>query len=183
MSKKNDSRQIRKISIDAKGKVKIQFAEIVATETHQIGEEEAEDATIVNEYTVNSQHEPHEDLLNAMKKLRKFALECCEMIFESKALTFYTVSAIKINGDLAMKQSRVIMTVAKEVRRTGKLVKFNTPEVTMYGESEYERASEMSKVVEQVIDEALAYLDGKGASDRQLQLFAFHDKAKMKVAS
>jgi len=181
MSKKNETRQLRKISIDAKGKVKIDFVELSVTKEHETGDEMAEDETVVNEYSVRSPHAPHKDLLDSMKKLRKFALEICEMIFETKALTFYDISAIKINGDVAMKQSRVIFTISKEVRRTGKFVKIVTPETTMYGESEYERAAEMSKLVEVVIQEALMYLDGKGAQDSQMKLFTFKNSL-MKVA-
>lgn len=163
-----EGQQIRKIAIDAKGKVKIDFVEITAGE--EIPDQE-EPNVIVNEYFVKSPRKAHKDLLDSMKKLRKFALEICEMIFETKALTFYDICAIKINGDIALRQSRVILTVSKEVRRTGKEIKFKTPEVTMYGDSEYERASEMAKVIENVIKEAQLYLGGKCADGDQLPLF------------
>jgi len=170
-----EGQQIRKIAIDAKGKVKIDFVEIHLDESEvsQVTKALTDDEPnfIVNEYSVKSPRLAHKDLKDAMKKLRKFALEICEMIFETKALTFYDICAIKINGDIALRQSRVILTVSKEVRRTGKEIKFNTPEVTMYGDSEYERASEMSKVIENVVSEAKLYLGGKCADGDQLPLF------------
>lgn len=165
-------RQIRKIAIDADGNVKIGFVEILtSTEEMEPGQDDAVSKAFTNKYTVESPLKPHKDLLDAMKKLRKHALDICEMIFDTKAVTFYTVSAIDIAGDVLMKQSRVIMTVSKEVRSTGKMIHFRTPQCTMYGESEYSKAEEMSKLIEEVISEAFKYLEGKGESEAQLPLF------------
>ncbi len=65
-----------------------------------------------------------------------------------------------------------MLTLAKEVKRTGKVIKFDTPQVVMYGESEYEKNEEMSHQVENVLSECWQYINGKGESETQLPLFA-----------
>lgn len=170
MSRKNDNqdRQLRSVEITSKGKVKINFVEIIVVEPAE-GEEAS--SSIVNEYGVKSPLKPHKDLLDSMKKLRKYGMEICEENKDSKALAEWTVSKIKIDGDIPLRQSRVRLTMAKEVKRTGKQIKLETPQTTMYGESEYGKAQEMSKLIEAVIDEVNAYLEGKGESEDQLPLF------------
>lgn len=161
------NKQITGISINAKGKVKIDFDAYVAQEPE--GDEEA--GFEINEHSINSPRLAHKDLLDALKKLRKYALETCEMITDSKATTFYTVSEISIDGDMSLRQARVIMTVSKEVRWTGKQIKWKTPQITLYGESEYPNHEALAKQIEVVISEAWEYLDGKSQRGDQLPLF------------
>lgn len=174
-------KQLTKIKIDLTGKVKVtlHFREIVQNQieaSQAQGDEgfEEKDMDILSpQYIVKSPYTPHKDLLDEMKKLRKYALEICEMEqgAKTKELTDYNVSAVKITGDVSLQQSRVVMTVTKEVQRTGKLIEFDCPQVTMYGESEYERAGEMSKLIERVIEEAWQYVGGKYQDEGQLALF------------
>ena len=167
--KQSDSdRQITGIAITAKGKIKITFNEITEIPPVEGAEESTTD---VNEYSIKTKRKPHKDLLDAMKKLRKDALAICEMNFDGKAIGSLNVIGIKITGDIVLRQSRVVMTIAKEVKRTGKQIEWSTPQVTMYGESEYEKAEEMSKLIQALIDETWAYLDGKCEGESQLPLF------------
>lgn len=169
-------KQLTKIKIDltGKNKVTLHFRELVEGLLPGNGEESEEDASIVSpQYIVKSPYAPHPDLLNEMKKLRKFALEICEMEIGSKTkeLSDYNVSAVKISGDVSLKQSRAVLTVTKEVQRTGKVIEFDTPQVTMYGESDFERAAELSDQIERVIDQAWLYVGGKYQEEGQLALF------------
>lgn len=133
---------------------------------------ESETASLINEFQVKGKFKPHKDLTDSMKKLRKFALEICEIEVDSKDLPNWNVSALKIDGDLLMKQSRVTLTLTKKVKRTEKLISFNTPQTTMYGESEYHNAEKMAPVIEDVVEEAWSYLDGtKREQEGQLPLF------------
>lgn len=168
-------KQLRSVSISPDGDVKIKFAEVV---TGEAAEGTDESTVKQNIFTVQSGNKPHKDFTDSMKKLRKFALEVCEMPIpeNSKHLGQYTVSGIKISGDLTMKQSRVVLTIAKTIERTGKVVKIVTPQVTMYGESEYPNADKMTEIIEDAIEEAWSYLNGKYAdeSNGQLPLFERH---------
>lgn len=169
--KQDNDRRISGISINAKGKVSIAFSEVITLPPVE-GEDESE--TSANEYTVRSPNRPHKDFLDAMKKLRKDALAIGELNFDAKSITSMTVSDIKISGDMVMKQSRVQMTLAKEVKRTGKRIKIGPlPQVTMYGEeaSEYDNAEAMTQLIEAVVEEAWLYLGGKCEGEEQLPLF------------
>ena len=116
-------------------------------------------------------NKPHKDLTQSLKALLPFALEIAEMEVGSKKLKDYTVSGMKISGDVFLQKSRVILIMSKLVRRTGKVVTIVTPQVTMYGESEYENAEKMTKQIERVITESWAYIGGKYQEPDQLPLF------------
>lgn len=170
----NMDRQISFISFD-KESVKIGFNEIMPSEKPSVeDEDESElDDVLMNQYTVSSDRKAHKDFLDAMKKLRKFALDLCEMVVDSKLIGDYMVGQVKITGDVLLRQSRVVMRVEKYVKRTDKTIKWATPQVTMYGDGEYGKAEDMSKHIEALIDEAWQYLDGKCGEDTvQLPLFA-----------
>lgn len=169
-AKQSDSdRQITGITITAKGKVKISFVQITEIEPAE-GEEAS--TTSVNEYSITSPNRPHKDFLDALKKLRKDAFAIAELNIDSKAQGAYTISSIRISGDIVLRQSRVVMTLAKEIKSTGKILKIGPlPQITMYGESEYPKAEEMSKLIEAAIEEAWLYLGGKSEGETQLALF------------
>lgn len=162
-------KQIRKIEIsDDLTSVRVEFARVSAQEPPE-GMEES--IVLVDEYKVSSDRKPHQDLINAMKVLRKSALDVCEMKVVDKNIGDFNVTSIKISGDMLLKQSRVELTVSKLVPRTGKYVKWKTPQVTMYGNSEYDKADELTALIEKAVNEALAYLGGKYEHDNQLPLF------------
>lgn len=171
MAKKNQEpdRQISAISISPKGRIHIGFASITIIPPAE-GEEESSVET--DEHGITTMRKPHKDLIDAFKKLRTHALDICEMNISGKNVgSTYNVTGFKIAGDLLLKQSRVIMTVTHNVKRTGKHIKWATPQITMYGESEYEKAEEMSKLIEGVIEEAWLFLGGKAEKESQLPLF------------
>ena len=163
-------KQIRSISISPKGKVTVKI-DVVITHPLQPGQED-NDQTI-RKLQVQSPDEPHSDFTNALKALRKPALELVEVEVERDRLNTYTVSGITIAGDMALHQSRVELTIAHQVKRTGKVVELETGEVTMYGESDYPGMESMTKQIEKVIDEAWEYINGKFATSNQLPLFSF----------
>ena len=168
--------QIKSISIKPDGKVKIAFNELIAIgerpEGNIIESDEDEPNILVNEYSVRSPQLAHKDFLDAMKKLRKHALDICEIVIDAKNLTSFTVSEVRLDGDIALRQARVQFILSKEVKRTDKQIKIGpTPQTTLYGESEYEGAEALAKLVEAVVSEAFAYLEGKGENEAQLPLF------------
>jgi hypothetical protein len=110
--------------------------------------------------------------LDAMKVMRKHAMHIIEMEIPAN-LNQYTVCGFSISGDLVMKQSRITLKMAKEVKRTGKTIAIPGAQVTMYGESEYEKIGELTPLIEKAIKEVEAYLAGKYADEFvQLPLFA-----------
>lgn len=168
--KKSDvDRQIRNFEITSSGKVRIGFVELI----QQDPDENEEDSTVMdNGYSIVSKHKPHKDLLDAMKVMRKHAMNIIEMELPSN-LNQYTVCGFTIAGDLVMKQSRVTLKMAKEVKRTGKVIAIPGAQVSMYAESEYEKMPELTPMVEKAIIEIEAYLAGKYADEIvQLPLFA-----------
>lgn len=187
----NINRQITSISIDKDHAVKIGISEVAPITSSGIiidakskgngTDEDADDidqddeagAFIATGYVIDSQRRAHKDFIDAMKGLRKFALDLCEIDVDSKLIGAYTVCKVKIDGDVDKKQSRAVMTIAKTVKTTDKIVKIGpTRQVTMYGESDYGKAEAMSKAIEACIDEAYEYLGGKAEESDQLPLFS-----------
>jgi hypothetical protein len=168
--KKSDvDRQVRNFEITTSGKVKIGFVELIS----QAPDELEEESTMMdNGYSIISKHKPHKDLLDAMKMLRKPAMNIIEMEIPAN-LNQYTVCGFRITGDLVMKQSRVTLMLAKEVKRTGKTIIIPGAQCVMYGESEYEKMHEVTPLIEKAIAEVEAYIAGKYADEIvQLPLFA-----------
>lgn len=177
MGKTDIEKQLRQVVLSPDGDVKVKFAEVVTGPANELETDMGESTVRSNIFTVESSNRPHKDLVDSMKKLRKFALEICEMdIPAAKQLSNFTVSAIKISGDLTMKQSRVVLTLSKLIERTGKVVKIVGPQTTMYGESEYDKAEQMTPIIEDVVEEVWSYLNGKYAEEveNQLPLFERH---------
>ncbi len=171
---KQPDRQILGIKITPDfNTVKIKLASIVSVDA--AGEEEA-DNHIGNQFVITGKHRPHKDFVDAMKQLRKPGLELLEINTDS--VTDWTCQEISISGDVVMKQSRAVLTLAKRVKRTDKVATIKTPQATMYptkeDEQRYAGAEKMSKQIESCINEAVAYLNGKyETEDGQLALFPF----------
>lgn len=173
---KQPDRQIQSIKITPElDSVKIKLASVISVDGD--GEEDV-DNIIGNQYIITGKHRPHKDFVDAMKKLRKHGLELLEINTEN--FTDWTVQEISISGDLIMRQSRVVLTLAKRIKRTDKVATIKTPQTTMYPEKEdedrYPGAEAMSKLIESAIDEAIAYLNGKYEyDDGQLPLFPWEN--------
>lgn len=183
------TRHMTGIGISTDGEVSIEFTELRPGEvlkgngTEEELEDDEKDAPIGYKYTLGSPRYPHKDFIDAMKKLRKHALAICEMEYgDSKQLAKYEVIKVKIAGDVTLRQSRVVMKVAKLVDRTEKYIKWTTPQVTMYGESKYEDAPDLAKLVEHLILEANAYMNGKSQEEDQLPLFPSKQELMAKSA-
>jgi hypothetical protein len=164
-------KQLSYIEITPKNRVKIHFSKLITRPITDSSESENEVTDIIHK--IDSKIPPHKDLVNEMKSLRKLALEICEMpIPDNKELADYTVSAIKIHGDMALRKSRAVLTLAKTVKRTGKIVHIVSPQVVMYGQSDFHKADEMSQKIEKIEKEVWLYIDeGKSEESYQLPLF------------
>lgn len=163
-------KQLSFVEITDSMRVNIHFSKLI---TKPLTDGDSENETLDIVHKVSSKIRPHKDLVNAMKRLRKIALEICEMPEpESKELQDYTVSAVKIHGDMFLRKSRATLTIAKKVKRTGKIVKIVTPQTVMYGQSDYHQADTMAQMIEEVVKEAWAYIEtGKCDEGDQLPLF------------
>jgi|SRR5690242_4629698 len=174
-------KKLRQFTISPKGEKTIQFIEEVITAGLKVAkdaedEDEDEDATSANRYTIKSENEPHKDLWECMKDLKKHAMDVCEIGIAGKELGSWSVTGIKVAGDVVMKKSRVQLQLSKYVKRTKKTISFWSPQVTMYPdksgtEVEYENVDKLTEVVEALIDEVFAYIAGKYQEDGQLPLF------------
>lgn len=172
MEGKKIDRQIRKIVIT--DRVFIKFA-VLSTQEPDEDDGEEESSTTTDFYVYDSSKVPDELFLDAMKSLRKHALEICEMeIVDKKNYTNWNVSGIDISGDMTMQKSRLVMQVAKKVEATDKIIKFKTPQVTMYGESKYHDAAKLTALVEKVCNLAFAHID-------QMSLFEKNAEPKLQL--
>jgi len=166
-------KQITSIKIsDDLNEVKIGFTNVL---THE-SENEEEGNHIHNSYLVKGKIRPHKDFIEEMKKLRKFALELCEMDVNSKEIGDWNVCGLQIAGDIFLHQSRAVLQLAKKVNRTNKVIKFKTPQVTMFPEADeatrYASAEKLTTQIECCIEEAYNYLNGKYEDEGiQFQLF------------
>lgn len=166
------TRQLRKIKIDSKDNVEITFEETVIIAP--MGNEESS-RECVNLYTVQCQHKPHKDLLEAMLGLRKFGLDICEFTDDTKIRTQFKVTSMVISGSIEMQNSRVMFSLSKWIKSRSKAVNIATPQTMMFGD-EYHDAEKMTKQIEKVIHEVELYLNGKNAEDIQLA-FSFESAA------
>lgn len=151
-------KQLSYIEVTAKNRVKLHFAYLITEPIENTDDVENEMNDIIQK--IDSRIPPPQSLINSMKKLRKIALDICEMpIPESHEISDYTVSAVKIAGDMVLRKSRAVLTIAKTVKRTGKIVHIVTPQVAMYSNSDYPKHEEMSKLIEEVVNEAWVYYE------------------------
>jgi hypothetical protein len=166
-----------KIDDDLNG-VKIGFGHSILMKSESI-EEEAE--TLSTQYQVKAKLRPHKDFVDAMKSLRKHGFEICEMTVDAKEIKQWTVLGFKIAGDMLLHKSRVVLEMGKKVDRTNKIIKFKTPQVNMFPEADEESrfhdAEKLTGLIESVIEEAWAYLNGKFEdTDLQMKLFETNQK-------
>jgi hypothetical protein len=183
MNTEKKHRQITKIKLSKDlNKVIIQFTELEETEFGNGEEDEEGSSVLPHVHTILGRHRPAKDFIDAMKGLRKFALDSNEMTVDSKELPLWTVSTVDIAGDMFLKQSRVVLTLAKMVKRTGKVSEMKLGQITMYPEGDdptaYKDADKLTKAIEVAIVEAWEYLNGKydDADLSQLPLFPTEKK-------
>jgi hypothetical protein len=174
-------KQPRKIKISPElDSVEIHFDVVTSNDS-----EESEDAPAKpHSYKVKSPNRPHKDFVDCMKKLRKHALELCEIAVDSKDINQWGISEVKVDGDYLLQQCRITMTLFKLVKSTGKIIQIKTPQCTLYPQSDdsvkYANADKLQAVFEDLVEEAYSYLSGK--MDEQGQMPLFPGFQLMKVA-
>lgn len=178
-------KQLRSLSITDEF-VKIAFAEADFIAGSSDEAEEADDDKISEHlFTVKSGIRPHKDLTDAMKKLRKLGLEALEInLADAKDLHQWDVVGINIAGSTTMQKSRLIMTLEKNVKATGKGAKIKTGQITMYPDAEdkvkFPYVDKLTPMIEILIDEAFQYLDGK--TDNEGTQYALFPKRELAEA-
>lgn len=159
-------RHLRSVEIADNGLVKIKFLELI----HLPGVDGGPSRVKKNKFTVESEDEPHDNFKNCMTKLRKLGLEEREITVNSKQIGEWGVCQVKIAGDVLMRQSRVKIVLTKITERTTKASKMETGQITMYGDSTFEKHEELAKQVEDLIAEVWQYLNGAYNAEDQLPL-------------
>lgn len=158
-------------------KVKIKFVELEAIAASKDSKTD-DDKAKGHKWGCESTNIPHKDLTDSMKKLRKHGFEILGLDIDSKDLSRWNCSMIKISGDYLLKKARVILQLSVRSKLTGKLSYIETGQVTMYPDAEdavkYHDADKMTVVIEDCIEEAFSYLNGKYGEDEMsdLPLFA-----------
>ncbi len=169
-------KQLRSLAISDE-KVKIKFVELEAIAASKDSKTD-DDKAKGHKWGCESTNIPHKDLTDSMKKLRKHGFEILGLDIDSKDLSRWNCSMIKISGDYLLKKARVILQLSVRSKLTGKLSYIETGQVTMYPDAEdavkYHDADKMTVVIEDCIEEAFSYLNGKYGEDEMsdLPLFA-----------
>lgn len=171
-------KQLRSLAISDEF-VKITFVEgdYIAGSTDA---EEDDDKVSEHLYSVKSAIRPHKDLTAAMKKLRKLGLEALEInLADDKDVHQWDCVGINIAGNVTLQKSRLVMTLEKKVRATGKGAKIKTDQITMYPDAEdkvkFPFVDKLTPLIEEVCDEAFAYLGGK-TDDEGAQYVLFPER-------
>lgn len=152
------------------------------------GEGDGEDERRIPSWTCDSPYMPHKDFINAMKSLRKLALEICEITLDedAKEWTSWGVREIKFSGDYDMKKARVVLMITHHVKATDKVIKFASPQLTLHPKDEdkvkYPHADKLAKAINEIVGHAWDYMNGKYGEDLndnrlQLPLFEFEPVA------
>lgn len=172
MSKPKITRELRKLKI-LDGSVQLTYIE---TE-HVVQGEDVR--TVADECFCNSKHRPHDDLLNAMKALRGFFIEICELGKAKEQAPNFYVSGISLSGMDEDETSQVIITAQKTIKRTGQVIIINSPLTTLSDTKRYADAEALDKVCAKIRDEAFMFkFEGKHAPEPQIELFKPEGKVK-----
>lgn len=170
-------RQLTSLTITADDEVKVRYTGMVVTAGEETNEEGAQDNVKYRKYAVESDDPVHKELADQIKKLKKYALEICEIDPQGDELRNWAVSGINISGDVVLKKSRAVITLAKLVKRTKKIIHLKSPQVTMYPDGDdksaglaYANADKLAEIIEAIIDEVWDYLDGVHNEEGQLAL-------------
>lgn len=147
---------------------------------------EGEDSAVSVRYFESECYErPHADLANAIKSLRRYGLDMLgiELKDEARTIKQWTVTEIKIDGDMVLEQSRLTMKLALKVDSTEKLPTIQTPQHAMWpkeGEGKYHDIAKVTAIVEDIVEEVWSYLfEGKFEAEvnGQFALFPNHREA------
>lgn len=161
---------LKKVKITNDLKVELTFNEKATLNT--VNEEDGSENFVNNEYSVKSKYIPHDDLVESLKMLRKHALAICEISVDSKEIKDYTVNAISIQGTLEEKNARIVITIAKRIKRAKKPVFITAPQTSLFDPVEYPKCEDLVKLVKEVIKEVWLYRGGKHLGEEQLSLFS-----------
>jgi len=164
--------------------VKAKFKETVIRDIPE-GQEGAENIVSVRYFESECTERPHKDLSDAIKKLRRhgMAILGIELHDEARTIKAWTVTQIKISGDMVLEQSRVSMKLALKVESTGKVSEIDVPQVAMYPKEEagkYHDIQKLTVIIEDIVEEVWSYLfEGKfeTGTNGQLALFPNHREA------
>jgi hypothetical protein len=168
-------KQLRSLSITDEH-VKISFVEADYFAGSSDNEEEDNDKISEHHFSVKSGITPHKDLTDSMKKLRRLALDALEInLADAKDYYQWDVTGINIAGNYTEKKSRLVISLAKNVKSTGKAFALKTGQITMYPDAEdkvkFPFADKITPIVEDIIEECWSYLNGKYEEEGQYVLF------------
>jgi hypothetical protein len=164
-------RQLRKLKIED-DKITILFVETVVNESSEPG---GESIISADEFKIKTKRKPHDNLLATMTKLRKPALRSLEIGVDSKSLPNWDVKEINITGDIILRKCRLTITLSKKVDWSGGTKEIDTPEITLYGDSQFDGHEELAKLAEDVFAEVWMFVSG-GYNPNQLALFPMRNQ-------
>lgn len=179
-------KQLRSLLITDK-LVKIAFVEADYIAGSSDNEEDDNDSVREHKHTCASPIQPHKDLTDSMKKLRKLALEALEInLAEAKDAYTFDVIGISIAGNVSMKKSRLKIKLGKNIKLTGKQCPIETGQITMYPDQEekvkFPNADKISPIIEDIIEEVWEYLKGTKTGDEEGRQFALFPERDLQTA-
>jgi len=141
----------------------------ISYQKHIFREENGEEKPIVNDHDIISREQPHDDFVNAMKKLRKHVIDICEL-HGAVNLDDIEVSGVTFSGLDDDETAKVIITCQRRLTNN-KTFTINTPLTTLFDESKYSGAEDLDNKCSEIRTEAFAFLDGKVKENPQLNMF------------
>jgi hypothetical protein len=147
----------------------LSMVEIKFTELRIIEDQTEEDGqrTIPIKRTIEAPLRPASALCDDLKSLRRhgLAIQGIKLEKEATQIKNWTVMRINIAGDMLTKKSRLTMTLAIRSELTGKITPLKVGQVTMYPKDDdkvkYEKAAEMTQLVEKIANGVWGYLNGE----------------------
>lgn len=168
MAKSEKKQFLKRIKITNDLKVELYFTERATTNTV---DDQNNEKFVTNEYSAKTNYVPHDDLINAMRVLRKHGLKLAELKADTNEAKSYMVNEISLNGTLEEKNARLSMVLMKKLKRTKKPMAMKIEEVALFDPSEYAQCDDLMKLVKDVIKEVFLYLGGKHLGEEQLSIF------------
>lgn len=176
---KTSIRELNAVKV-LKDHVLVDYDEIVhEIVTDKDGNLVKEDKFRIN-HPIKANYPPHQDLVDAMKMLRKPVIDICGFTGEFKNFQLYTVTGISLAGMDDDETASVIITASKKVERSGQAFTLNTPSTTLSNEAKYADCAKLDEYCVAIRDQAYLYLEGKHAEVPQLTL-KFEDGENMKM--
>lgn len=162
---------ISKVTIKPDKKCEVHIGELAEMPPDKDGEDSEQ---VEREFIAKTKHKPHDDLVNAMKSLRRPLLDVIDMKMTTVQTNKFAVVAIKFKGHTVDETLKFSVTLAMLPKKFKKPILMEVPEIPLLDPVFYPKAEDVKKVIHDILKEAWAYSEGKFQTSSQLAFFKRH---------